>query len=146
MLSCETYARILKLKPAEGTLRPWVIFVGLRVHENLSTQLYTTYKMKTLLCDPKDLPTINTSFSGHLVFDTGAFQHPDTFQHLWRVAREGARVVLLKGIKRPGVVEKEAHIENPQEYGLINLVEGALPDWPYKEGIIRKDLAKHFHS
>jgi hypothetical protein len=145
MLSCDSYARILGLNPQPDATRPWVVFVGMRVHEKLSTELYSHYKVKTLLCDPPDLHTINTSFSSHFVFGKGAFQHPDTFHELWRVAKEGAHVIILRGLHVGGAVEKAPDITNPQEYGLLTLVDGALPDWPYQEGIIRKDLAKHFH-
>lgn len=144
MLSCESYARILNLKPSETAVGPWLVFVGVNVLEETATKLHKLYKSKSLICTPKDLVTTNTAFSSHFVFRWGSFQSQDTLENLWRVASEGARVVILDGVREGGVVEKPPAVVNPQEYGLMSLMGGVHSDWPYQVGIIRRDLAKHF--
>lgn len=147
MLSSESYATILGLKkrhPEEPEC-PTVVFVGIRLNIATSTDLYKRYGARQILINPEDFITINSNMASIFVFTNHSFQQPETLTDLWRVAREGSVVFVLKGMKN-GVVEVSADVSNPKDYGLEFYTAGTNPCWPYDQGVVRKDVAKHFRS
>jgi hypothetical protein len=148
MLSSESYATILGLKkrvPNDPEC-PVIVFVGIRLNIGTSTDLYKRHGARQILLSAEDLLTVNSDMASVFVFTNHSFQQPETITDLWRVAREGSFVFVLKGMKN-GVVEVKADIDNPTEYGLEFYAPGVhSATWPYSQGVIRKDIAKHFRS
>lgn len=147
MLSCESYAMILRLKRMDPKVEqgPLITFVGVRLSDKTALELHRMYATKHILLSPSDLAATNSAMASVFVFTNHSFQQEATLKDLWRVAREGAVVFILDGMKTGGIVES-TNITDYKDYGLEFLVGGLMSCWPYRQGRIRKDLAKHFRS
>ena len=133
MTTYKYFANVLGLSPGEPNL---IVFVGCVPDEETTKNLFDVYSTKTFVCGTQHLPTMNSSFAKLFVTNAAAMETIEVYEHLWRVAKEGATVMIFGNPGTPFV--------NYAGYGFREVHPGVLSFAPYEIAIVRKDCADHF--
>lgn len=145
MLNYNQVVRLLDLKPTK-LQGPKIILVGVVLAADDTKVLSESYGATILRLKPKDLLTANSNTAGHFIFTDDEFTKSWTLKELWRVAKEGARIVVLRSMRNGVGVSNDfgkMSLEALAEYG-INDIPYVHSDVCCLIGIIRKDKAKYY--
>lgn len=140
--SYKDIVHLLDLKTAGDSKT--VLFVGYGLYAKTIIAL-KAYKLSVRVLDPKKLEVTNTSSGDVLILSDKVLIEPVVKKELWRVAKEGAQVIVFDTVGASGKVKSLIPKDfNHQAHGLKSFHAGPLSFASYSVGIVRKDIAEHF--
>lgn len=117
-----------------------ILFIGVRFRDESQEAIFrNVFGTTHLFVDAFMLPLIDSNYAKKVVISLEALNTDECVNHLWRVAREGAEVVI---IKPPEDVPEPDY----KSYGLINPTPGLMSWFPYSSATVRKDAAAAFRK
>lgn len=117
-----------------------ILFINVRFSDDSQEALLRdVFKTTHLFVDAFMLPLIDSNYAKRVVISLEALKTDECVNHLWRVAREGAEVVI---ITPPEDVPEPDY----KSYGLINPTPGLMSWFPYSIATVRKDAAAAFRK
>jgi hypothetical protein len=135
---------VLDLKPSQDK-GPTVVFVGYGLNKGTLQALMSIYHVTVLTMSAEKLAVFNTDTANMFVTSDKVLMDHHTKRELWRVAQEGAKVVVFDTVEHGGrVTSLIPHNFNHRAHGFKSFEPGLLSFAPYHTGIIRKDLAEYF--
>ena len=142
MLSSKDIAKHFELTPLLNPKEftgPMIVCIGVCPTPSFK-ELKKPYGIRTLACSAEHLESVNTGCSDYIMITAVEADESQALKHLWRIAREGATVIIINSeqlIAKPevyGIFQSNQHTAYRNEKLLGNFIVG----------VMRRDTAVEF--